>query len=349
MSIIKLRRFPALLLGILILAAPLAAQPKLPPITIGAGMRTSFVYNNPSPSKWSDRFLLDSARLYINGPVTDTIKFMFNTEYTGATNDIGVLDAAARIEISPKVNIWAGRILPPSDRANLYGPYYAHHWGTFTDGVQDGYPFLSNGRDNGVVYWGDFAKKKLKMSIGAFDGPTTTGNNKMLVASRVQADFWDAENGYYLNGNYYGEKNLLAIGAASQVQDNNVAYNFDFLMDKKFSNMSVFTIESQYNVYNRLGGYDAAFPKSQGGYALTSFLFPKPVGPGKFELLGKWGKAQFTHSASPSYQQQTTEVDFNYVIKEFNARVMSFYKDTRFNVTTKPDVWQLGVGLQIQM
>jgi hypothetical protein len=113
--------------------------------------------------------------------------------------------------------------------------------------------------------------------------------------------------------------------------------------------MSVFTIESQYNVYNRLGGYDAAFPKSQGGYALTSFLFPKPVGPGKFELLGKWGKAQFTHSASPSYQQQTTEVDFNYVIKEFNARVMSFYKDTRFNVTTKPDVWQLGVGLQIQM
>ncbi len=34
---------------------------------------------------------------------------------------------------------------------------------------------------------------------------------------------------------------------------------------------------------------------------------------------------------SPSYDQKTTEVNFNYVIKQFKARVMTFYKDTRFN------------------
>ena len=33
----------------------------------------------------------------------------------------------------------------------------------------------------------------------------------------------------------------------------------------------------------------------------------------------------------PSYNQKTTEVNFNYVIKQFNARVMTFYRDTRFN------------------
>ena len=41
-------------------------------------------------------------------------------------------------------------------------------------------------------------------------------------------------------------------------------------------------------------------------------------------------------------------MNFNYVIKQFNARVMTFYKDTSFNAVS-PDSWQAGVGLQIQM
>ncbi len=41
-------------------------------------------------------------------------------------------------------------------------------------------------------------------------------------------------------------------------------------------------------------------------------------------------------------------MNFNYVIKQFNARVMTFYQDTRYNRLT-PNFWQAGVGLQIQM
>ena len=87
------------------------------------------------------------------------IKFMFNTDYNSVTNKIGVLDAVAEFDVAPEFNIWAGRFLPPSDRANLYGPFYAHEWSVYTDGIQDGYPFVFQGRDNGVMYWGDFAKK----------------------------------------------------------------------------------------------------------------------------------------------------------------------------------------------
>ena len=78
----------------------------------------------------------------------------------------------ARFEISPKFNIWAGRFLPPSDRANLYGPYYSHHWAVYSDGIQNGHPFVFQGRDNGVAYWGDFGK--VKVSAGAFDGQSAT-------------------------------------------------------------------------------------------------------------------------------------------------------------------------------
>jgi hypothetical protein len=217
----------------------------------------------------------------------------------------------------------------------------------FSDGIQDGYPFIFQGRDNGVMYWGDFAKK-VKVSVGAFDGASLTGNAKILGAARVQIDFWDPEGGYYLNGTYYGDKNLLAIGGATQVQSGKTASSVDFLLEKKQPAGGVVSIESEYADYNRLGGYDASYAKSQGAYLLASYLFPKVVGKGKFEILGKYAKAQFTHGITPSYHQKTTEINFNYVIKQFNARVMSFYKDTRFN-TVRTNSWQAGVGLQIQM
>jgi hypothetical protein len=335
------------MLGVFLLAPLSRAQINLGPVTVGAGMRASFDHTEPDRGGSTDKFLLDSVRLYVNGSVTDKIKFMFNTEYDQGTNKVGVLDAVARFEFSPQFNIWAGRLLPPSDRANLYGPYYAHQWGVYTDGVQDGYPFVFQGRDNGVVYFGTFAKK-VKVSAGAFDGGTATGNSKVIGAARVQIDFWDAEDGYYLNGTYYGDKNLLAIGGATQVQDGHTASTVDFLLEKKLPNAGVVSIEAEYSNYNRLGGYDANFAKSQGAYALGSYLFPKQVGIGKFEILGKFAKAEFTHGKNPSYNQKTTEVNFNYVIKQFNARVMTFFRDTRFD-RDRTNFWQAGIGLQLQI
>lgn len=335
-----------LISGLILLGAPAYAQINLGPITVGGGMRTSFDHTSTDGGGTNDQFLLDSARLYVSGSVTENIKFMFNTEYDQGTNKVGILDAAAQFHFTPQFNVWAGRFLPPSDRANLYGPYYAHEWGVFSDGIQDGYPFVFQGRDNGVLYWGDFSK--VKVSVGAFDGFTATGNKKVLGAARVQIDFWDKEDGYYLNGTYYGDKNLLAIGGATQVQSGHTATTVDFLMEKKLPNMGVFTIESEYSDYNRLGGYDAAYAKSSGAYVLGSYLFPKKVGIGKFELLGKFAGANFTHGTAMNYSQKTSEVNFNYVIKQFNARIMSFYQDTRFDRERK-DTWRAGIGLQIQM
>jgi len=344
------RRFApvALLLSGFLVLAPLShAQVSLGSITLGAGVRTSFTHTDPDAGNSTDKFQLDSARFYINGPVTEKIKFMFNTEYDGATNKIGVLDAVARIELSPKFNIWAGRLLPPSDRANLAGPYYNNHWGVYTDGIQNGHPFVFQGRDNGVVYWGDFAKR-IKISAGAFDGQSASGNPDVIGAARVQVDFWDTESGYYLNSTYYGDKNLLAIGGASQIQSGNTASTIDFLMEKKLANLGVITIEGEYANYNKLGGYDPNYKHSQGAYGLASYIFPKAIGMGKIQLLGKYAKADFTHGITPSYNQKTTEVNVNYLLKEFNARVMTFYKNTNFN-RIKTDSWQIGIGLQIQM
>jgi len=341
---------PVLLLlsGFVVLAPKSQAQITLPAVTIGGGLRTSFVNTEPDGGNSTNQFLVNDARLYINGSVTDKIKFMFNTDYDGATDHIAVLDAVARIELSPQFNIWAGRFLEPSDRANLYGPFYAHNWAVYTDGIQNGQPSVFQGRDNGVAYWGDFGKKvTMKISGGVFDGRSADGNPDVIGAARVQFDFWDKESGYYLNGTYYGDKNLLAIGGSTQVQSGKTANTFDFLLEKKLPNGGAFSIESEYADYNGLGGYLPGAVKSQGAYGLGSYIFPKAVGMGKFEILGKFAKAESV-GQKLSVTQKTTEVNLNYLIKQFNARVMTFYKDTRFN-KTNPNFWQIGIGLQVQI
>jgi hypothetical protein len=339
-----------------LMAGSLWAQTEVGPVTVGAGLQTSFAHASPRGGDSTDQLLVNSVRLYVNGTAANNIKFMLNTEFDGGTNKVGILDAVARVELSPKFNIWAGRLLPPSDRANLYGPYYAHHWNVYSDGVQDGYPFIFQGRDNGVVYWGDFGK--FKFAGGGFDGGSATGNKNVIGAARVQVDLWDPEKGYYLNGTYYGGKNLLAIGAAVQAQSaivagqpTNKAVSADFLLERKLPDGSVVTFESEYANYDRLGGYNSRYTSDKGAYALASYLFPKPVGPGKFEILGKYAKARFSRGLTPAdirFDQKTTEFNFNYVLKEFNARIMSFYQKTNFTAV-KNNSWQVGVGMQIQM
>jgi hypothetical protein len=167
-------------------------------------------------------------------------------------------------------------------------------------------------------------------------------------------DFWDQEPGYYLNSTYYGAKNLLTFGLAGQVQgSDNKDWSADFLLEKKLgSRGSAFTIESEYADYDKLGGYNGSYGNDKGAYILGSYLFPPMMGAtGKFEILGKFAKADYSkglNAVNVDYSQKTTELNFNYIIKDFNARVMMFYLDKRFNAVGTNDK-QFGVGLQLQM
>src|SRR5204863_1152925 len=142
------------------------------------------------------------------------------------------------------------------------------------------------------------------------------------------------------------------LGGAGQVQgDDKSAYNFDFLLERKAGAGGAVSVEAEWAKYDRLGGYNARYGTDDGWYLLGAYLFPSQVGAGRFELLGKYAHARFREGITPldaDYDQDTTEFNVNYVIKQFNARVMMFFKDTRFDAV-RTDVKQVGVGLQIQM
>jgi hypothetical protein len=166
-------------------------------------------------------------------------------------------------------------------------------------------------------------------------------------------DFWDAEDGYYLNGTYYGEKDLLAIGAAAQTADAGDAFSVDFLLEKKLGNSGVVTVESEWANYDGLGGYPSpngvGYEKEDGFYVLGAYLFPGEAGPGKFQVLGKFGTATYDYLLGDDIDQNTLELDLNYLIKSFNARISLYYLDKSFDPETGGDTTTIGLGLQVQM
>jgi len=351
-------------LGSQVMAGAASADVTLPPVTVGAGIQTSFyscdkacIYS-PGTISGTDStvsgFALDSIRLYINGSVTDTIKLTFNTEYDGSgpnENKVGVLDAIARFEFSDQFNIWAGRFLEPSDRADLHGPYYANDWTPFADGVSDFYPSVATGRDNGLAYWGQFGI--VKVSVGAFDGGSLNSavadKSKLLYAGRVMLDFWDPEPGYYLNSTYYGEKDVLAVGLVAQSQDSKTGASIDALMEKKLPNNGVATVEGEYIHDNGLSGLTT----SKGWSGMGSYLFPQVVGVGKFQLLGKYSQktidSGFANDTTVAANKlKTTEVNVNYIIKGFNARVGFYFLNQKSDLgNVSPH--EVGLKLQLQI
>src|SRR4029077_13521266 len=100
----RIRNISVFIAGFLLLSAPLWAQTEVGPVTIGAGLQTSFAHQSPRGGDTTDQLLLNRVRLYVNGTAANNIKFMFNTEFDGSTNKVGILDAVARIEPSPKFN-----------------------------------------------------------------------------------------------------------------------------------------------------------------------------------------------------------------------------------------------------
>jgi hypothetical protein len=340
-----------------------AADISIPPVSVGVGVQTNFysctnacIYSPgsvPAGDSSVSGFGVDSVRLYVSGGITDTIKLTFNTEYTGSgpgQDKVEVMDAIGRFEFNDQFNIWAGRFLPPSDRANLYGPYYANDWAPFADGVADYYPNVAVGRDNGVAYWGDFGLAKIQ--IGAFDGESLGATtavkdpSKLVYAGRLTLDFWDKEKGYYFNGTYYGDKDILALGVAAQTQDSKTTFTLDGLMEKKLAGLGAVTVEAEYNKDNGLNSTTT----SDGWYALASYLFPQVIGIGKFQLLGKYSDKTFNATALiPSNQLKTSEVNVNYIIKEFSARVGAYYLYQTESLPGTKSPKEFGIKLQLQM
>jgi hypothetical protein len=342
-------------------------------ISVGLGLRASATSDDHGGSTGgqSTDFSLDSIRLYVNGQLTKTIGATFNTERDSDGN-IKVLDGYARFEFKDEFNIWAGRMLPPTDRSNLDGPYYLSSYNY--PGLVSQYPSKFDGRDDGITVWGKLLHKKLTYAVGAFEGHdriagAANHEGNPLVSARVAYNFWDVEDnpGYYTSSTYYGKANILTIALVGLYQKDGVgtiathgdyaAWNVDGLLEKKVLHGGAITLEGAYYHYDTGGVQDVPTTfaganstdnvggLTQGNAYLASagFLIPTEVGIGKFQPVVRYQEFDATLTSIKSTQ---VDASLNYIIKGHNARLSVDYAHA--TTTDRPDDDRVTAGMQLQ-
>lgn len=325
-------------------------------ISIGAGIRSSFsAVEAGAPeagSKWSNDFALDNARIYLNGQVHENIKFELNTEsrYVGTTNEFFLLDAIAKFEFNDMVNIWVGRQLVPSDRAELDGPFYQNTFEfnktPFFPNDQGSYTAGKFGRDDGINIWGALTDdKKLTYVVGVFNG-TVGGpdqDDNLLYAGRVSYNFLNVEKnpGYYTSSTYYGNAgDILTLAFAAQWEEDAVGaagnagdffgYSVDLLGETTLGNGAVVTVEGQFKKFELTGGASLIGPAADANYMFEGdaytgtalYLMPGKVGIGQLQPYVRYTANEGKTTAN----RDEYEAGLNYIIDGHNARISLMYQ-----------------------
>ncbi len=329
-------------------------------ISVGLGIRTDFTSTENGASNGTSRsndFSLESIRLYMNGSLNKYIKATFNTEKK-SDESIQVIDAIAQFEFMPEFNVWAGRMLPGSDRANMDGPYYLLAWQY--PGVASRYPSKTTGRDDGVAVWGKLLDSKVIYNIGAYEGhnvgtktaSTPKTSDDVLYAGRIQVDFWEPNGApaFYTGSTTFGESDVLSVGLAAQFQKNGVysstaigdysAWNIDFLLEKKIQDMGAVTVEAAYYDYDT----DKVLTAESGTAYLASlgYIFNNKIGWGKIQPYFRYQ----AFDADTNIDTRQYDYGINYVIDGFNAKLSAVYSVIDKSSAQSTDKFIIGAQLQ---
>lgn len=363
-------------------------------VSLGFGLRAAYssVEDGAADGKSrSNDFDVYSARVYTSAQLNKYIKGTLNFEgvhgaesTTNGAESFEIYEAIAQFELMPEFNIWAGRMLTPSDRSNLDGPYFLSSW--LYPGLVAQYPSQLAGRDTGVTAWGKLDDNHLIYAFGAFEGhnnysQASSQDDNLLYAGRIQYDFWGQgmTPAYYTASTFYG-KEYLSIGFASQYQKNGVGsmnakgdylgYSADILFEKDVgigyldveAGLYKFDTDDKSDVSKTLLSTTPSLTANVGGikqgkaYLLSSaLLFPQQVGWGKLQPYFRYQKFDADSTSGDggllsadvlSSVSKQYDYGVHYVIDGHNARLSATYTKNEFSNLPDQDKFTLGAQLQ---
>jgi hypothetical protein len=337
-----------------------ATRPEvLPPIDVGAWLRVGGAFQGKDQSKLND-FHFDHAyvELHAGGKIhkkvgvtlnlnADMLNFGGAPATASAADQIGsavaVEDAIISFDFEDEFHLWAGHLLVPVDRSNASGPFFMIPWnypGFFAGAAapKEG----PSGRNNGAVVWGDIAGGRLTYLAGVFDNANI--GTSPLFSGRLRLALLDPEPGFWGNGSYFGDKDLLSIGIGGQFQKHGSSsaltdknwgeFNADVLFEKKIPGGGWGTVEGAYYHYNVLDG-----GISDSLYALLAYASPT-VGVGNIQPMVRyqWEKVKAGSGTNP----WNLDVGLAYLIKGPALRVIANYGHTKLGTDTTANSIQLG-------
>jgi hypothetical protein len=332
-------------------AMPATRPEALPPIDVGAWLRAGSKFQNGTdPSKVND-WQMDQAviELHAGGKITKQVAVTLNLtsnmqslfnppgsdKATEGGSYVAIEDAIIQFDFMDEFHLWAGHLLVPVDRSNASGPFFMIPWnypGFFTqqpDGSGIAAPHEGPaGRNNGAVVWGDIMGGKFCYFAGAFDNANV--HSSPLFSGRLRLALWDPEPGFWGNGSYFGDKDMLSFNVGAQFQQHGSAgmagdkdytdINVDALIEKKLGGGAFVTGEGGYYHYNvQDGGLSDTF------YVLGAYASPT-VGVGNIQPMVRyqWEKVKGPMGTKP----WNIDVGLAYLIKGPALRVIATYSHT---------------------
>ena len=339
-------------------------------LTAGTGIRMQ-VDSRKSDFDNNNEFSFDSIRFYFEAQVHKYLKFYVNTDKQNHQKTF-MMDAIARFEFNPSINVWIGRTLVPSDRIDKNGPFYSLNWNQYTQPLfPSGYGASAGtlGRSEGGVFWGTTGR--VHYALGIFDGLKGQSNqdNHLLYSARISYSFLDIESNpvYYSSSSYFGEQgDLLTLAFAFQQQSGGsgssieqgdfFGYTFDVLSETVLDDGGVFTVEAEYKKFH--SDFTLATTPTAGSagcsclfdghsvFATVAYLFPKVIAWGKFQPYFRYVE----NNPSDAKTSDSIEIGTNYVISGNNAKLNFNYISGDNNASgyagRDVDLFTFGVQLQ---
>ncbi|TRO80500.1 porin [Desulfuromonas acetexigens] len=143
----------------------------------------------------------------------------------GDNEDFQLLDAVMRFKYNDAVNFWLGKYKYSFTRENLEACEMPL---TLDRSLLIRAPLVDEGtRDKGVTLWGNLFDQKFQYRLDAMNGRNDSASapdSAFRYGARAHVTLLDPENGHGYKGTYLGEKKVLTIGGAYQMEKD-VAYS----------------------------------------------------------------------------------------------------------------------------
>jgi hypothetical protein len=311
-----------------------AAEEAPSPISVNAWMHLSLRLQGSDDPESPDNLIIDLGEvdLLFNADITDSIGLTadFVGDISGG-GSVGILDLIGRFAIADAFNIWAGRMLVPSDRSNFSGFWFANPWyypGFFIPGAAPFGPRQGPfGRNDGVTVWGQFAGGLFKYYLSIFE--LTQPADPLLFSSRLNLSLLSPEPGYYHSSTYLGEKDILAIGVGFQYEkdgsstaletDDYTQFNADILFEKAFDQGAFIGLQGAF--YLPMGEGEVLDNQF---FVEASYTTGKPVGAGRIQPLIRLQMANPKADGADTWT--LLDAQLGYIISGYAARLALGYQ-----------------------
>lgn len=239
--------------------------------------------------------------LYVQTEYTEDINIGPFSVTDGSDNDFRLLDATMRFKYNDAVNVWVGKYKYSFYRENLEACEMPL---TLDRSLLIRAPLASDGtRDKGVTLWGNLFNDIFQYRLEAMNGrndSTSSPESAFRYGARAHVSLLDPENGHGYKGTYMGEKKVLTIGGAYQMEKD-VAYSdtvaktgavdydawtVDLFFEYPVDGVGTFTVSGAYADYDLDDAYQGANPEAlivganglngekNGGYVKAGYMLP---------------------------------------------------------------------------